>query len=325
MVDDVNQVIDTVSVRNNDRHVAAVRAFNRFYTQLIGALDEGHLSSEFSLVEVRLLYEVAHAGTITASALCETLALDPGYASRLVRRLSRQGLLSRAPSREDGRAHPLELTARGRKTVAELERRARRAVELLLARVPGSVQPRVLAAMQTIRRALEPSSTQHVSPVPYMLRDHRPGDIGWIVHRHGVLYAEEYGWDERFEALVARVASDFITKLQPRRERCWIAERDGEIVGSVFLVARSRTVAQLRLLYVEPAARGLGIGTRLVQECTRFARLARYRKIMLWTNSILRSARRIYEAEGYRLVDEAPHDEFGTNLIGQTFELSLNA
>jgi len=292
--------------------IAEVREFNRFYTRLIGVLGDSHLDSPFTLAQVRVLYELAHRDA-TASVLCGELGLDAGYVSRMVRELERQKLVTRRRSPSDGRQQQLELTATGRRVIRDLDRKANTAIEAVLARVPADRQRDVTAAMLHIRTAFE----------PYLLRSHRPGDIGWIVHRHGVLYAEEYGWDERFEALVARITADFIANLDPVRERCWVAERHGAIVGSVFLVTRSKTVAQLRLLYVEPSARGLGIGRRLVAECTRFARHARYRKIILWTNDVLVSARRIYEAEGYQLVAEAPHEDFGEGLVGQTWELAL--
>ncbi len=305
-----------------DPHVDEMRRFNRFYTRLIGVLDEGHLASPFSLAQVRVLYELAHQATPTASELCDQLALDPGYLSRMLRELERRGLVTRRRSASDRRQQQLELTAKGRRTVAELERKAEAAVAAVLARVPPAAQHELVGAMRRIRSVLEPGADR---AEPFILRSHQPGDMGWIVHRHGVLYAQEYGWDERFEALVAQITADFITKLDPRRERCWIAERDGAIVGAVFLVARSKTTAQLRLLYVEPSARGLGLGRRLVQECTRFARQARYRKIALWTNSVLVSARKIYEAEGYRLVEETKHADFGPELVGQTWELDLGS
>ncbi|MEO8705014.1 MAG: bifunctional helix-turn-helix transcriptional regulator/GNAT family N-acetyltransferase [Kofleriaceae bacterium] len=302
-----------------DLQVAEMRQFNRFYTRLIGVLDEGHLASKHSLVEVRVLYELAHGAGPTATALCDALALDPGYTSRILRGLQAQNLVSRRRSPADGRQVQLELTARGKRLVTELDRKAAAAIEATLAPIPVATRAELTAAMQRIRNAFEPA---RAAPV-YVLRMPGPGDLGWIVHRHGVLYAQEYGWDERFEGLVARVVADFTTAFDGKRERCWIAEREARIVGSVFLVQKSATIAQLRLLYVEPSARGLGIGARLVQECTRFAQQARYRKIVLWTNSVLASARKIYEAEGYRLVEESPHAEFGTELVGQTWELDL--
>jgi DNA-binding MarR family transcriptional regulator/N-acetylglutamate synthase-like GNAT family acetyltransferase len=324
IVDSVNYSVDTVRIMNDElpARVSEMREFNRFYTRLIGVLGEGHLASPFSLAQVRVLYELAHQTVPTASSLCEQLALDAGYLSRMLRELQRRGLVGRRRSVEDGRQQELELTARGRRAVAELGRKADAAVEAVLAPVPPTVQQEVTRAMQRIRAAFEGAPSE---VAPFLLRMHQPGDMGWVVHRHGVLYAEEYGWDERFEALVARITADFVDRFDPRRERCWIAERGGAIVGSVFLVEKSKTVAQLRLLYVEPSARGLGIGRRLVAECTRFARHARYRKIVLWTNSVLHAARHLYELEGYRLVEEAPHDDFGVGLIGQTWELDLRA
>lgn len=298
--------------------VAEVRAFNRFYTRLIGVLGDSHLESPYSLAQVRVLYELANQPAPTATTLCNELALDPGYLSRMLRELERRGLVTKQRSTSDARRQQLALTGQGKRVIRDLDRKATAAIESMLERVPADRQPAVVQGMQQIRGAFEP-----VAGEPYLLRTHRPGDMGWVVHRHGVLYAQEYGWDERFEGLVARITADFIANFDPARERCWIAERSGAIVGSVFLVARSKTVAQLRMLYVEPSTRGLGIGRRLVAECTRFARQVGYRKIMLWTNDVLHSARRIYEAEGYRLVSEEPHDEFGERLVGQTWELAL--
>ena len=304
-----------------DPHVQEVRRFNRFYTQLIGVLDEGHLESDLSLAQVRLLYELRHTPGQTATALTDRLALDAGYASRMLAVLQRRRLVTRRRSATDGRQIELALTAKGRQRTKQLERKAEAAVRAILAPLSPGGRSELVRAMERIRAAFAPPSPA----TPYLLRAHQPGDMGWIVHRHGVLYAQEYGWDERFEALVAKIVADFIQRFDPKRERCWIAERDGAIVGSVFLVARSKTVAQLRLLYVEPSARGLGIGARLVAECTRFAKQVGYRKIMLWTNSALVSARKIYQAEGYRLVDESRHSDFGVPLVGQTWELPLGA
>ena len=302
-----------------EAHVDSIRDFNRFYTRLIGVLDESHLDSPFSLAQVRVLYELAHApAPPTARMLAEQLGLDPGYLSRTLSALEREKLIVRVRSAVDARQHDLALTSQGRRAFAKLDRKAHDAVAALLAEVPVDRRRRVANAMQQIRDVLEPRAGE-----PFVLRPHAPGDIGWVVHRHGVLYAQEYGWDERFEALVARIVADFVASFDPARERCWIAERGGEIVGSVFLVAKSRGVAQLRLLYVEPHARGFGIGRRLVAECTRFARIARYRKIVLWTNSVLVSARKLYEAEGYRLVKQEKHREFGVPLVGQFWELDL--
>ena len=306
--------------------VAAVRRFNRFYTRRIGALDRGHLDSPFSLPEVRVLYELAHwesshGGPPSATAVGRELGLDAGYLSRLLRGFERRGLLERTPSAGDARRHDLRLTPAGRDTFAELDARARADVALLLAPLDEPARGRLLAAMRVVEETL---AGPGAAP-PLVLRPPRAGDLGWVVERHGALYAEEYGWDERFEALVARIVADYVERHEPRRERCWIAELGGGNAGSVFLVRHPERpdVARLRLLLVEPSARGHGIGRRLVDECTRFARQAGYRTITLWTNSVLVSARRIYEAAGYRLVDEAPHHSFGHDLVGQTWELAL--
>ncbi len=301
--------------------VAAVRRFNRFYTRRIGVLERGFLESPFSLAEVRVLYEVAHRDGPTATQLCEALGLDPGYLSRMVRHLEHKHLVARERSADDGRRHHLRLTPQGRRAFGQLDRRQRTVVEAMLHDLAPSGRERLVGAMRTIETALgaarEPART-------YVLRPPQPGDLGWIVHRHGALYAREYGYDEAFEALVARIVADFVTHLRPKRERCWIAERDGAVVGSVLLVQRSPTVSQLRLLLVEPAARGLGIGRRLVEECIRFARQARYRKMVLWTQSELLAARRIYQAAGFRRVDRERHDSFGRRgLVAETWALAL--
>jgi DNA-binding MarR family transcriptional regulator/N-acetylglutamate synthase-like GNAT family acetyltransferase len=303
-----------------DRHVEVVRRFNRFYTRRIGVLQEGHLESPFSLTEGRVLYELAHRDQPTATELGEELHLDAGYLSRILRRFEKGGLVRRTPSKADGRQSLLRLTRRGRAAFAKLNARAHDDMRAMLGDLPATRQRRLVEAMRSIESLL--GGPAEAAP-PYRLRSHRPGDMGWVVHRHGVLYFQEYGWDERFEALVADVVAKFIKHFDPQRERCWIAERDGEIVGSVFLVAHSKTVAKLRLLLVEPSARGVGLGHRLVDECVRFAREAGYRKITLWTNSVLHAARRIYEKAGFTLVHAEPHQSFGHDLVGETWELQL--
>jgi DNA-binding MarR family transcriptional regulator/N-acetylglutamate synthase-like GNAT family acetyltransferase len=303
-----------------EQRVAAVRRFNRFYTKRIGLLGQGYLESPFSLTEGRVLYELAHQDKVTASGLGRELGLDPGYLSRLLQGFDKRGLIERARSKTDGRQSFLSLTRRGQDAFAPLHARSRDEIGALLAALPAADQDRLVGAMHTIEQLLG------VGPevkAPFMLRPHRPGDMGWVVHRHGALYAQEYGWDETFEALVAEVVANFLRRFDPKRERCWIAEKDGEIVGSVFLVKRSKTVAQLRLLLVEPRARGLGIGARLCAECVRLARELGYRKITLWTNSVLVAAQRIYEAAGFRLVKKVPHRSFGHDLVGETWELRL--
>jgi DNA-binding MarR family transcriptional regulator/N-acetylglutamate synthase-like GNAT family acetyltransferase len=299
--------------------IEAVRRFNRFYTRQIGVLQEGLLRSPFSLAEARVLYELAQRDQPTAAELCKELGLDAGYLSRILRGFARRGLIEKRPSRSDGRQSLLALSADGRAAFRLLEQAARDQIGTLLEPLPASGQGRLLQAMRTIETLLGAPEPR----VPYILRAHQPGDLGWIVHRHGVLYAEEYGFDQQFEALVAEIVAQFAHHHDTRRERCWIAERYGAPVGSVLLVRQSDDVAKLRLLLVEPAARGLGIGARLVEECTRFARRAGYRRITLWTNSVLHAARRIYEQAGYRLVHEEAHHSFGQDLIGETWQLAL--
>jgi DNA-binding MarR family transcriptional regulator/N-acetylglutamate synthase-like GNAT family acetyltransferase len=300
--------------------IAAVRQFNRFYTRRIGVLEEGLLDSPFSLTEARVLYELAQSEGATATRLAGELGLDPGYLSRILAGFEKRGLIARAPSEHDGRQSVLSLTEAGRAAFAALDERSAKETGELIGALSPDQQARLVAAMDGIAGLL---TAPERTPASYALRPHRPGDIGWIVHRHGALYAQEYGWNEEFEALVAEIAAKFIRHYDPRRERCWIAERDGERLGSVMLVSQSSRVAKLRLLLVEPQARGLGVGSRLVEECIRFAGERGYRKVTLWTNSVLLAARRIYERAGFSLVESEPHRSFGHDLVGENWELSL--
>jgi len=302
-----------------DRHVAAVRHFNRFYTRLIGVLEEGQAASSHSLTELRVLYELAHRDDPVAADLASDLGIDAGYLSRIIKKFARAGFVAKVASATDGRRQRLRLTEEGHAAFAPLERATERQIAALIAPLDGSGQERLVAVMATIEGLLG----QGRAPAPYVLRPHRPGDMGWVVHRQAVLYAREYGWDETFEALVAEIAAKFITDFDPKRERCWIAERDGEILGAVFVVAASDEEAKLRLLYVEPEARGLGIGRRLVEECVRFARDTGYRRLVLWTNDVLVAARRIYQYAGFRLVRSEAHHSFGKDLVGEFWELEL--
>jgi DNA-binding MarR family transcriptional regulator/GNAT superfamily N-acetyltransferase len=300
--------------------VAAVRRFNRFYTKQIGVLHEGLLESPFSLTQARVLWELAHRTRPTASELGRELGLDAGYLSRILRGFRRRRLVAATASRADRRHALLSLTGKGRAAFATLDARSQEEVAAALGKLPAAEHGRLIEAMRTVEALLG----QRPEPrAPYLLRPPQRGDMGWIVHRHGVLYGQEYGWNEQFEALVATIVARFVQRHDPRRERCWIAERDGQPVGSVFLVRRSKRVAQLRLLLVEPSARGLGIGARLVSECVRFAREAGYRRITLWTNSVLVAARRLYDKAGFRRIQRARHRSFGHDLIGETWELRL--
>jgi DNA-binding MarR family transcriptional regulator/GNAT superfamily N-acetyltransferase len=302
------------------QRVEAVRRYNRFYTQQIGVLQEGLLRSPFSLTEARVIYELAHHEETTATELSNELGLDAGYLSRILSSFKKRGLIDKQPSKSDGRQSILWLTEQGQEAFAMLNGRSHNEIEAMLNELSAEDQKRLVEAMLVIEGLL---GAQPEHKVPYLLRPHQPGDMGWVVHRHGVLYAEEYGWDEQFEALVAGIVAKFIQNYDPKRERCWIAEKDGDNVGSVFLVKQSDKVAKLRLLLVEPKARELGIGTRLVAECIGFARRAGYRKITLWTNNVLLAARHIYEKAGFRLIHEEPHHSFGHDLIGETWELEL--
>lgn len=304
-----------------DSQVAALRRFNRFYTREIGTLREGLLGSDYSLAEARVLYELATRGECIAGDIARDLALDAGYLSRILRKFKNSGLLHSKVSRGDARQSTLTLTKRGKEVFADLNERSSLQARGVLERVSPARLPELLNAMRTIEETLGDLS----SDAPYVLRGHRPGDMGWIVSREGIAYVQEYGWDETFEALVARIVGDFLENYDARRDRCWIAERDGVPLGHVFLVhhPEEADTAKLRLLLVERAARGLGLGKALVGECVRFARSAGYRKVTLWTQSILTAAHHIYRQAGFELVREVPHHSFGKDLIGQTWELML--
>jgi DNA-binding MarR family transcriptional regulator/GNAT superfamily N-acetyltransferase len=300
--------------------IEAVRRFNRFFTRRIGVLREGLLHTPYSLTEARVLFEISHRAEVTASDLSRELGLDPGYLSRILARLEQQGLIDKVRSETDARRRLLSLTPRGEDAFSLLDSRSREEVAEMLGELSEGDQRRLLEAMRTIEGILDKSFK---FSEPFFLRQHEPGDMGWVVHRHGVLYAQEYGWDERFEALVAQIVADFINNYDPAKERCWIAEMGGERVGCVFVVRSSDEVAKLRLLLVEPKARNLGLGTRLVEECIRFARRSGYTTLVLWTNSVLEAARHIYEEHGFKLVEEEEHRSFGHDLVGQTWELVL--
>ena len=301
--------------------VDAVRRFNRFYTQQIGMLRQGLYGSPWSLAAARVLYELARADRpVTATDLARDLGLDPGYLSRILRGFAARGYVRKSHHAGDARRHDLTLTVAGRKAFAPLDRASRDEIAVLLAPLADDAQARLVDAMRTVETLL---GNRSANAVPFVLRPHRPGDIGWVISRHGALYAQEYGWDASFEALVAEIAARFIRRYDPARECCWIAERDGVNVGSAFVVAKTPTTAQLRLLIVEPAARGAGIGRRLVAECIAFARQRRYRRMVLWTNRGLDAARHLYEDAGFHLVAEEPHRSFGMDLVGQTFVLRL--
>jgi len=311
---------------NLTQRVDTVRRFNRFYTRAIGVLQEGWLGSFFSLTETRVLYELAHREKATASVVGNSLDLDAGYLSRILGAFEKRGLVEKTPSQDDGRQSVLTLTEEGRRQFAPLDARTNQEVGGMLESLSENHQRQLLGAMQTIETLLpspEKDRAESTAKAPYLLRPHQLGDMGWVVYRQGVLYGQEYGYDEQFEALAAEIVAKFIQNYDAKRERCWIAEKDGEVVGSVFVVAKSKTIAKLRLLYVEPAARGLGIGSRLVAECVRFARQAGYKKMVLWTQSELDAARHIYKRAGFRVVEKKPHHSFGKDLVAETWELSL--
>jgi DNA-binding MarR family transcriptional regulator/N-acetylglutamate synthase-like GNAT family acetyltransferase len=313
----------TIEVRkmsepDSENQVAAVRGFNRFYTRKLGVLDQHLLKSPFSLSEARVLYELAHREEISAKEIGTELGLDPGYLSRIVQKFDEDGLLTRTPLASDRRQYQLGLTAKGRQTFARLNRASHDEVAAMLMRLPPDDRARLTAAMGTIERLLGEAAAPRA-----VLRDPRPGDMGWVVQSQSALYASEYGFDSSYEALVAEIVAKFLTSFDASRERCWIADLDGTPVGSVFLVRHSDDIAKLRLLLVDPAGRGQGLGRRLVDECISFARACGYRKITLWTQSILIAARKIYQDTGFVLVKSEPHRSFGQDLVGETWERAL--
>jgi DNA-binding MarR family transcriptional regulator/GNAT superfamily N-acetyltransferase len=300
--------------------VDTVRRFNRLYTKKIGLLPEGHLGSPYTLAEVRVLYEVAHRERATASRIAQDLHLDLGYMSRIVHRFAKNQILQRKRSALDAREVVLSLTPKGKAIFARLNDRASAEVASILAELSREKRSRMAEAMQTIGGVLgDEAASSHRA----RLRAPKPGDLGWVIQRHGEIYFAEYGWNADFETLVAKIVAKFADKSDPRRERCWIAERGGSRAGCVFLVKKTKDVAQLRLLLVEPSARGAGIGRQLVDECARFARRAGYKRIVLWTNSVLEPARRIYAQAGYRVIDTEPHHSFGKDLVAETWQLDL--
>jgi DNA-binding MarR family transcriptional regulator/GNAT superfamily N-acetyltransferase len=305
-----------------DQAIACYRRFTRFYTRILGLLGDKLLKGGRSLTEARVLYELGGAGRTSATEIAAELNLDPGYLSRILRKLEQERLLTRSTSKSDARQAVLRLTKKGKGTFAGLNRfsndQAREALENLTPEQCGQV----IRSMQAIEGLL---SIGTPTQAPIVLRPHRAGDMGWVVGRNGALYAQEYGWDETYEALVARIVADFITNFDPRCERCWIAERGGERLGCIFLVRHPEQegVAKLRLLLVEASARGVGLGKALVTECIAFARTCGYKKMTLWTQSILHAAHHIYQQAGFRLVAEEPHHSFGVDLVGQTWEMEL--
>jgi len=307
-----------MSAMNGDGQISAVRAFNRFYTGKLGVLGQQLLKSPFSLSEARVLYELANRNDPAAKQIGIELGLDPGYLSRILQKFDDDGLITRKPLARDRRQYRLGLTARGRQAFAKLDRSSHDDVADMLAALPAGCGKRLIAAMATIEGLLGPSGVS-----PAMLRGPRPGDMGWVVQSHGALYAAEYGFDAAFEGLVAKITAEFLGSFDASRERCWIADIDGVPVGSVFLVRHTDVTAKLRLLLVDPAGRGQGLGRRLVGECIAFAKACGYRKITLWTQSILISARKIYQDAGFVLVATEPHRSFGQSLIGETWELEL--
>ena len=309
-----------MSLNESDHHVAAVRAFNRFYTRKLGLIEPKLLHSPFTLQEARILYEIRHRPACTATDLTRDLGLDPGFVSRTLQALQRRQIVMRKPAKHDGRINELSLTATGRTAQAELERRSGEEVGSLLASLDDTQRAAVVGAMATIEQTLEQPLQK---PAAVLLRSHRPGDIGWVISSEAKAYAEEYGWDISYEALVAEICAQFIRNYDPSREHCWIAEGGGERLGSIFLVKGSDDVAKLRLLLVEKKARGLGVGRALVDKCIRAAREKGYKKMTLWTQSMLVAARSIYQNAGFTLVATEPHRSFGQSLVGETWEMEL--
>jgi DNA-binding MarR family transcriptional regulator/GNAT superfamily N-acetyltransferase len=309
-----------MATQQTDREISAVRAFNRFYTRKLGLIEPKLLHSPFTLQEARIMYEIAHRSACTATDLTRDLGLDPGFVSRTLQGLQRRQIVTRRPSKDDGRVNELSLTAKGRTAQAELERRTREELGSLLAALDDNQRAAVVQAMTTIERTLERPTQK---PAAFLLRSHRPGDIGWVISSQAKAYAEEYGWDISYEALVAEICAQFIRNYDASREHCWIAEAGGEPLGSIFLVNGGDDVAKLRLLLVEKKARGLGVGRALVEQCVSSARERGYKKMTLWTQSVLVAARGIYQVAGFRRVKEEPHHSFGVDLVGETWEMEL--
>lgn len=302
-----------------EQRVQAVRQFSRFYTRQLGVLNEKLLGSKYSLTEVRVLFELAQRESCRAKDIGQDLGLDAGYLSRIVNRFVRTRLVTRERSEVDARNMLLRLTTKGRAVFTSLDRQSSQQVAEMLTALPEAKQKKLVNALHQAEEAFAAEKTEEL----VVLRPHRPGDIGWVIHRHGALYAEEYGWDESFEALVAEVAAQFIKNFDPTRERCWIAELDGEAVGSIFLVKYTEEIAKLRLLLVEPLARGFGVGRKLIRECIDFARQSGYKKVTLWTQSCLLAARKLYREVGFKLVKEEPQSAFGADLVSEIWELEL--
>lgn len=307
------------TMNHMEHRIQAVRRFSRFYTRVLGLLRGGLLDTTYSLSEARVIFELAQSERSDVSTLRTALELDAGYLSRLLGRLEDGGVVRRERSSVDARRQVITLTDKGRREFEVLDRRSADQVRSLLGGLGGDAQVRLVVAMREIESVLDPTR----SPTTVVVRAPRPGDLGWVVERHGALYAQEYGWDETFESLVARIVADYVEHPEPQRQAAWIADVDGIRMGSVLCMQKTPDVAQLRLLLVEPSARGLGIGTRLVDECIAFARRNRYERLMLWTNDVLDAARRIYERAGFEMVDEEPHHSFGHDLVGQNWELAL--
>jgi DNA-binding MarR family transcriptional regulator/GNAT superfamily N-acetyltransferase len=307
-------------VAHDAQRVAAVRRFNRFYTKHLGVLQDGWLDSPFTLAEARVLYEMHQRGSTIATGIGRALGLDAGYLSRILRRFHKLGLIRKTVSPDDARQSLLSLTARGQKEYAPLETRTKRDIEAMLGRLNPPEQDRLVSAMRAVETMIAPTPETQSEIV---LRQPKPGDLGWVVSRHAEIYAQEYGWAENFEGICAQIVADFVSKYDPSRERCWIAEMDGQNVGCVFLVKDTDTIARLRLLLVDPAARERGLGTKLTDECVRFARANGYRGITLWTHSILTAARLIYERAGFRLTSSEKRKSFGQDVVSEYWDMKF--
>lgn len=302
-----------------DQAIESVRRFNRFHTKIVGVLNEGLLSSEFPLVQVRVLYELAHGTDLAAADLVDRLQVDPGYLSRMISALEKHGLIKKSPDDNNAKRILLNMTDAGTRLYGKLDAASAEEVRSLIEPLSQIERRQLVGAMQRIERLLGGREVER----SFVLRDPEPGDLGWVIHRQSAYYADEFGWDWSFEGLVSGIVAEYVRNHDPGCERCWIAEMEGNIVGCVFVVRQDQQTAKLRMLYVDAEARGMGLGRKLVDECIRFARRKKYKRLDLWTNSILTSARRIYEAAGFELIEEEPHGMFGQNLVGQTWSLEL--